>query len=579
MSQPENSNGTPVSLEEIQNSWSDLTLRVAQLETEKSALENENKTLRSLVERAVEHRQKSHGELVNLIATLVSRLPLNDAGVVVSRLVEHNQHVSEVCASLIKGKLEANLLQPAILKNLEKTKRDLTEAYKPEVEALIKLDAPFEAGMLQSLLEKPDVFFTTAFSRACRGFVKCQVPRERMVREFGEDALLFFKDVTTDVKFNPRPKPEEIMLVFKPEFEELLQQNPNVAAAKRTELQALHQKVRQCREASEQIRAQKAAFLRLSFFLELLHYYENQNTESPDVVFAQRLPPLIEQLVITGESEMLDENLVKDAENLLGLILSVDHRKSVINNIGKAGGLPRTLRYTLAFRIEELSDIDPLTLECIKHLIPQGATPAPESLAAVLRLFSPHMQKSCLRALANSDRLRKEDADKLAKAVAQQLGLKEIAERMDQQSTLSPEKERELAWSHIKDLIGSRATPADIVVAMRKRFHGRYDSDEVKLSWLVLTDADPMVFVRVFCLLPYLPDGSTDPLARNILESYANRLTHEKYATTYAKVLNALKNLFKVKADSPAIVNFIALVKWVDADSANKLAKDIGMTA
>jgi hypothetical protein len=150
---------------------------------------------------------------------------------------------------------------------------------------------------------------------------------------------------------------------------------------------------------------------------------------------------------------------------------------------------------------------------------------------------------------------------------------------MDQQSTLSPEKERELAWSHIKDLIGSRATPADIVVAMRKRFQGRYDSDEVKLSWLVLTDADPMVFVRVFCLLPYLPDGSTDPLSRNILESYANRLTHEKYAATYAKVLNALKNLFKVKADSPAIVNFIALVKWVDADSANKLAKDIGMSA
>src|SRR6516162_1792323 len=184
MSQPPNSNGAPVPLEEVQKSWNDLTLRVAQLETEKSALENENKTLRSLVERAVEHRQKSHGELVNLIATLVSRLPLNDAGVVVSRLVEHNQHVSEVCASLIKGKLEANLLQPAILKNLEKTKRDLTEAYKPEVEALIKLDAPFEAGMLQSLLEKPDVFFTTAFSRACRGFVKGQVPRERIVSEF-----------------------------------------------------------------------------------------------------------------------------------------------------------------------------------------------------------------------------------------------------------------------------------------------------------------------------------------------------------------------------------------------------------
>ncbi len=48
-------------------------------------------------------------------------------------------------------------------------------------------------------------------------------------------------------------------------------------------------------------RAQKNAFLRLSFILELLHYYDNQSTESPDVVFAQRLPPLIEQLVIAGE--------------------------------------------------------------------------------------------------------------------------------------------------------------------------------------------------------------------------------------------------------------------------------------
>src|SRR5215831_1470186 len=192
MSHPQNSNGTPVPLEEVQKSWNDLTLRVSQLESEKAALDSENKTLRSLVERAVEHRQKSHGELVNLIATLVSRLPLNDAGVVVSRLVEHNQHVTEVCASLIKGKIEDNLLQPAILKNLEKAKRDLAAAFKPEVEALIKLDAPFEAGMLQSLLEKPEDFFTPAFSRASRGFVKAQVPRERVIREFGEEALIFF---------------------------------------------------------------------------------------------------------------------------------------------------------------------------------------------------------------------------------------------------------------------------------------------------------------------------------------------------------------------------------------------------
>jgi hypothetical protein len=56
-------------------------------------------------------------------------------------------------------------------------------------------------------------------------------------------------------------------------------------------------------------------------------------------------------------------------------------------------------------------------------------------------------------------------------------------------------------------------------------------------------------------------------------------LTHEKYAAIYAKVLNALKNLFKVKADSPALVNFIALTKWVDPAAAQKIATDIGMVA
>ena len=56
-------------------------------------------------------------------------------------------------------------------------------------------------------------------------------------------------------------------------------------------------------------------------------------------------------------------------------------------------------------------------------------------------------------------------------------------------------------------------------------------------------------------------------------------LLHEKYAATYAKVVAALRNLFKVKADSPTLINFLALVKWVDPDSAVKLAKDIGMTA
>ena len=577
MSQIQNGNGTVASVEEVQRDWHDLQLRVQQLETERTVLEQENKTLRSLVERVIEHRQKSHSELVNLLATLVSRLPINDIGVVVSRLVEHNQHVNEVCASLSKGKLDDSLLQPVLLKQLDKAKRDLTAAFKPEVEALLKLDAPYEAGLLESLLEKPDNFFSPVFARANRGFVKGQLPRERAIREFGEAALIFFKDVTTDVKFNPRPKPEEIMLAFKPEFDELLRQNPDVAAARRAELQALHQKIRHSRENTEQSRAQKNAFTRLSFFLELLHYYENRGTESPDVVFAQRLPPLIEQLALPADRDTLDEKLIQSVEAMLALVISSDYRKSIINNLGKAGGLARTLRYTLAFRAEKLSDIDPLTIECIKHLIPQGKAPAPAALTAVLRLFNPAMQQACLRAISATDRLRKEEAEKLARAVAKELGLEEIVSRLNQQSNLPPERERQLAWDHIKDLIGSRTTPVEIIAAIRKRLGGRYDADEVKACWLVLTESDPMIFVRVYCLFPYLPNGQTDPLARAILETFANRLTHEKYAAVYAKVVTALRNLFKVKADSPALVNFINLVKWVDPHSADKIAKDIGM--
>lgn len=196
---------------EIQKGWQDLNLRVRQLDAELTTLEHENKSLRSLLERIVEHRQKSHAEMVSILTSLVTKLPINDVGVVVSRLVEHNAQVNEVSAALAKGRIEESQLQPVILKALERTKDDLAVVLKNAVAELTKLDAPFEAGMLQSLVEKPGNFHSPAFTRANRGFVKGQLPRERVVKEFGEEALVFFKDVTTDPKFNPRPKPEEII--------------------------------------------------------------------------------------------------------------------------------------------------------------------------------------------------------------------------------------------------------------------------------------------------------------------------------------------------------------------------------
>jgi len=565
-----------VSVQKIQRDWADLTLQVTRGETEREALEQENKNLRTLLERVIEHHQRSHGELVNLLTTLVSKMPLNDVGVIITRLVEHNQRVTEISGSLLKGKLDENCLQPAILKALDKTKRDLAAAVKPAVDELVKLDTPYDTAMLQSLVEKPDNFHLATFVRANRGFVKGQLPRERILRDFGEAALPLFKDVTTDVKFNPRPKPEEIMFAFQPDFETLLQQTPALAD-KKDALLALFQKVRASREVSEKSRAQKNAFVRLSFALELLHYYDNQSTESPDVVFAQRMPPLIEQLVLTGERETLDEKLIQQAEALLAFVLSNDYRNSVINNIGKGGGLARTLRYTLAFRAEKLTDIDPLTQESVKHLIPQGKVPSLGELLPTVKLFNAHMQQSFIRAVLDSDRLRKEEAQSLGKGLARELGLSEIENRLNEKITVSPEREQQQAWENIKNIIGGRATPNDIATAIRKRLHERYDSDEIKHSWIVLTESDPLVFVRVFCQLPYLPDGSTDPVAKAVLETYITRLTHEKYAAIYTKVLTALKNLFKVKADSPALVNFVALTKWVDPAAAHKIATDIGM--
>ena len=573
MSQTENGTGPAASVEEIQKSWPDLTLRVQQLETGNTALEHENKVLRQLVERVIEHRKKSHSELVTLLTTLVSKLPLNDVGVIVSRLVEHNTQVGDISAALLHGKNDDAMMQPAILKVLDKTKRDLKAAIQPLVEELIKLDAPLDGVMLQALVTDPDLFFTPASVRASRCFVKGQVPREKIVKDYGEEALIFFKDLTTDPKFNPRPKVAEILLGFAPDFEMLLQQNPNVVADKRNELVALHHRIRNSRSA----RAQKIAFLKLSFVLELLHYYENQNTESPDVIFAQRLPPLIEQLVVSSDSDVPDEKLILQAEALLSYIIAADYRKAVVNNFGKGSGLAKTQRLILTFRAMNFNEHDPLTADFVKHLLALEKTPRPETFVVALRLLNADMQKVLIRAMINSGKLRKEDAEPLGKTIARQLGLPEtevVVPKAD--ATATPEQS---GWEQIKAMIANRATPNDVTVAIRYRLHAKYDDDEVKLSWLTLSESDPMVFVRVFCLLPYMPDGQTDPIARAVLESYATRLTHEKYATTYAKVINALKNLFKVKADSPALVNFLALVKWVDPASAEKIAADIGMNA
>src|SRR5689334_23588125 len=103
MTESQSSTTTMAAPEPSQPEWSELRLRVGQLEAEKAALGEELKTLKSLLERVIEHRQKSHTELVLLLTGLVSKLPINDVGVIVSRLVEHNEHLSEYLSALAKG--------------------------------------------------------------------------------------------------------------------------------------------------------------------------------------------------------------------------------------------------------------------------------------------------------------------------------------------------------------------------------------------------------------------------------------------------------------------------------------------
>jgi len=575
MTSTETATNPAASPEEVQKGWHELTLRVKQLEAECAAHEQENKTLRTLLDRVIEHRQKSHSELVLILSGLVSRLPINDVGVIVSKLVEHNAHVSETCTALSKGKADAPLPQPMILKAMEQTRRELAAGVKSTVEELIASNSPLDADMLKAFNAQPETFFSPPVVRATRGFIKGQIPRERIVKEFGGAALPLFNDMTTG-KLNPNPKPEEIALGFKSEFESLLPQT-GLPADQQAKLKALHQQVQKSKAPTAEARAQKSLFLKLSFLLELIHYYDNQGTEAPDVVFAQRMPALVEQLVVTNPQDNLDEKLILEAEALLALVVNPDYRHAVVNNIGKGGGAAATLRHVLRLRADKVSDPDYFVTDFVKHLLPSKTAPKPEAILPSVRLVKPEMQRLVVFGIIDSERLRKEDAEALGKAVGKALNVAGLDAPRKGAATLTPEVERQLAWENIKGLISSRADPTDIAAAIRHRLHARYDADEMKQSWVTLTEADPISLIRVFCQLPYLADGSTDPVARALMETYVTRLTHEKYAAVYHKVANSLRNMHRANPNSPTLVNFLALVKWVDAAAANKLNADIGM--
>jgi len=567
------------SLEEIQKGWYELTSRVSELEAENDGLEQENKALRQLLERSIEHRLKSHSELVLLLTSLVSKLPLNDIGVIVSKLVEHNTNVGQYLAALVKGTAEVSLPQPAVLKTLEQTKRDLLAAMKPLVDELIRLETPLENQLLRDSLVDPDAFFSARAVRANRCFIKGQVPKERILKEFGQDALVFFNDLTTDPKLNPHPKPEEIVLAFKSDFDALMNQNQSLPTPKRDELQALYHRVQRSKGATETARTQKIAFQKLSFLLELLHFYLHQNTEPPDVLFAQRLPALVEQLVITDAHESLDEKLIMQAEALMGFVINADHRHMIVNNIGKTGGPARTLKYVLKLRAEKVLDQDEVIAQFVKHLLPSGThrAPSPKPVATIIGVIHSEKQRAVVRCIMNSDRLRKEDAEALGKDLCRELGFANWIEQIKAEEQVSPELERQMAWAKIRDLIAQRTDVTVVAAAIRERLNVKYNAEEIRQSWITLSEAEPLVLIRIFCHVPYLANGKTDPIAQTVIESYVSRLTHEKYAPIYAKVLKSLKSLFAAKHDSPTLLTFLALVKWASPEAAKKLSLDLGI--
>jgi hypothetical protein len=566
-----------ISVEETQPDWHELALRVAQLQAELSAVAQENKSLRLLLERVIDHRQKSHTELVLILTNLVSKLPLNDVGVIVSKLVEHNTNISQFGGALASHAGGAVLSQPELLKTLDQKKRDIVAALRPAVEELIKLDPPLESQMLQSFLTEPDLFFSPRAVRANRCFVKGYVPRERIVREFGEEALVFFNDLTTDPKLNPRPKAEEIVLGFKDDFEALLERNPGVAAARRQDLVALHGRVQRSKAATDHLRAQRNAFQRISFLIELLHFYQHSDTEAPDVLFAQRLPGLIEQLALSGSQDRLDEKLIAAAEALLAFVVNPDHRLMIINNVGKGGGTAKTLKFILRLRGARAAetDLDQVIAELIRHLIPAQKAPSAKSLAALLRLVNPDMQRLVVKLVMGCDRIRKEEAEALGKAVAAELGLKLVSAEAQKADPL--ENERQRAWARIKELVARRGDATTIAAAIRDRLNAKYDADEIRQSWLALIEADSIGLIRIFCQIPYRPDGQTEAIALPVIETYVSRLTHQKYAPIYHRVVNSLKSMFHAKPDNPTLLTFMALVRWANPEAANRLCADVGM--
>jgi len=216
------------------------------------------------------------------------------------------------------------------------------------------------------------------------------------------------------------------------------------------------------------------------------------------------------------------------------LVVNPDHRLMIINNVGKGGGIAKTLKFILRLRGAKAAqtDLDQVIAELIRHLIPAQKAPPAKAVAAPLRLLSPDVQRLVVKLIMGWDRLRKEEAEALGKAVAAELGLKLLPAAAQKGDPV--ENERQRAWARIKEMVARRGDATTIAAAIRDRLNAKYDADEIRQSWLALIEADSIGLIRIFCQIPYRPDGQTDAIASPVIGTYVSRLTHEKYAQSYA---------------------------------------------
>ena len=90
------------------------------------------------------------------------------------------------------------------------------------------------------------------------------------------------------------------------------------------------------------------------------------------------VPGLVEQLGLGGPQDGLDEKLIGLAEQLLGYVISSEHRQMIINNVGKASAAGRTLKFVLRLRTGKLPgpELDPEIADFVKQLAPAQKTPS-----------------------------------------------------------------------------------------------------------------------------------------------------------------------------------------------------------